>query len=58
MTARPAAGHSLEVSYTHQEMRDVLYPALQMDAGWDRADRLNLVYALGPVRLSDFDWQC
>jgi len=42
----PASGQSLQVSYTHQESDDVMYPYLQMDGVYDRADRANLSWQL------------
>ncbi len=38
----PAAGQSIQLAYTHQDADQVFYPYLQMDAVYDRADRLNL----------------
>ena len=42
----PARGSTVELAYTHQDADRVLYPALQMDAIWDRADRVNLSWGL------------
>jgi iron complex outermembrane receptor protein len=36
----------VELSYTHQDADQVLYPALSMDGAWDRSDRLNASYEL------------
>ncbi len=41
-----APGSTIELAYTHQDADRVLYPALQMDAIWDRADRVNLSWGL------------
>ncbi len=40
----PVDKHELEIAYTRQEMRHVLYPALLMDGIKDDADRLNIKY--------------
>lgn len=54
MDASPSASHGLQVGYSRQRAGEVLYPALQMDAVYDDADRVNLAYdlkrAAGPVR--------
>lgn len=44
----PAAGQRLELSYTRQASKDVLYPTLSMDGVADDTDRLNVQYELGP----------
>ncbi len=41
---KPLENHSLELSYTRQEAKDVLYPYLAMDAKYDNTDRLNFTY--------------
>ncbi len=40
--AKPSAAQTVELSYTRQEADHVQYPTLQMDAGWDNTDRLEL----------------
>jgi iron complex outermembrane recepter protein len=42
----PSQGNTIQVAYTHQDADKVFYPALQMDAVWDRSDRVNLSYDL------------
>jgi iron complex outermembrane receptor protein len=42
----PVAGQTLRIDYTRQEADHVLYPALQMDAVYDNADRLDLQYRI------------
>jgi iron complex outermembrane receptor protein len=43
-------GLSLEVSYTLQRVRDVLYPYLLMDSPEDNADRLSVALKMGRIR--------
>ena len=40
----PSTSHVFEVAYTRQRAGAVLYPYLQMDAGYDNADRVNVGY--------------
>lgn len=44
-----APGSTIELAYTHQDADQLFYPALQMDAVWDRSDRVNLSYDLTRV---------
>lgn len=46
----PAAGHAIDLRYTRQNAGLVLYPYLQMDADYDRADRVNGGYTITPAR--------
>lgn len=48
---KPLENHELEVGYTRQDARHVLYPALMMDAIYDKTDRFNFSYRVG--RISD-----
>jgi iron complex outermembrane receptor protein len=41
---QPAVGHQVDLAYTRQDSRAVLYPYLLMDALWDDTDRVNLRY--------------
>ena len=51
---RPSQGTKLELSYTGQRARDVLYPYLTMDSPEDNADRFNLKIELGALRVSAY----
>ncbi len=42
--ATPSPKDTFELSYTRQEAKGVLYPGLQMDAGYDNTDRIGLSY--------------
>jgi iron complex outermembrane receptor protein len=42
--ATPGRDHSFELAYTRQEADRVIYPGLQMDAGWDNTDRVSLAW--------------
>jgi iron complex outermembrane receptor protein len=42
----PARNQSADLSFTHQDGATTLYPALQMDSPYDKADRLNAVWTL------------
>ncbi len=48
----PTKDSKLELSYTAQRARDVLYPYLMMDSPKDDADRIRLGLELGNVRIS------
>lgn len=57
----PLESHVVQVGYSRQRAGVVLYPYLQMDAGFDNADRVNVGYdlkaGLGPIlalRLSGY----
>ncbi len=45
----PLANHELEFAYTKQDARHVLYPALMMDADYDKTDRFNLTYKVDKI---------
>ncbi|MFN3814078.1 MAG: TonB-dependent receptor domain-containing protein [Aquificaceae bacterium] len=45
----PVENHSLELSYTRQEAKDVLYPYLKMDAIYDNTDRFNFTYKVDNI---------
>jgi len=59
LRAAPLAGHSAEVTWTHQEADQVFYPYLKMDSPWDRSDRVGLSYdvATGGTVLSALKMQ-
>ncbi len=50
----PSGAHAAQLSYTWQDAGLILYPYLQMDALYDKANRVNLGYdyrsSLGPVK--------
>ncbi len=46
---KPLENHEFEVGYTKQDARHVLYPALMMDAIYDKTDRFNLNYKIGKI---------
>ncbi|SNZ16071.1 TonB-dependent receptor [Hydrogenobacter hydrogenophilus] len=46
----PFENHELEIAYTKQDARHVLYPYLLMDAIYDKTDRFNLSYRLNKAR--------
>ncbi len=51
---KPSEGKELELSYSAQRARDVLYPYLQMDSPKDDADRLSLRLGLGKLKLTTY----
>ncbi len=50
----PSRETSLEVSYTAQRARDVLYPYLMMDSPEDNTDRVNLKVKIGALSLNTY----
>jgi len=46
---KPIENHSVELSYTRQDARDVLYPYLRMDAIRDKMDRFNMNYQIDGI---------
>lgn len=46
---KPLENHEFELGYTKQDAKHVLYPALMMDAIYDKADRFNLNYKVGKI---------
>lgn len=46
---KPFANQELELAYTKQDAKHVLYPALMMDAIYDEADRFNLNYRIDKI---------
>ncbi|RME10778.1 MAG: TonB-dependent receptor, partial [Aquificota bacterium] len=46
---KPLENHEVELGYTRQDARHVLYPALMMDAIYDKTDRFNFKYSIGKV---------
>ncbi len=51
---KPRKNTGVEISYTAQKMRDVLYPYLMMDSPEDNADRLNLTVELKNLKLTAY----
>ncbi len=51
---KPAKDSKVELSYTAQRARDVLYPYLMMDSPKDDADRLNLKLSYGKLKLNAY----
>ncbi|ADC88806.1 outer membrane insertion C-terminal signal [Thermocrinis albus DSM 14484] len=49
MGFKPVEKHSLELSYTKQDARHVLYPYLMMDAIYDKTDRFNIGYRIDNI---------
>ncbi len=56
---KPLENHEFEIGYTRQDARHVLYPALMMDAIYDKTDRFNLNYKVGKISdlLKSLDFQ-
>ena len=48
---KPAKNSKVELSYTAQRARDVLYPYLMMDSPRDDADRMNLKVSYGKLKI-------
>jgi len=46
---RPLENHHLDIAYTRQDARHVIYPALMMDADYDKTDRFNLAYRIDKI---------
>ncbi|GBC88101.1 Vitamin B12 transporter BtuB [bacterium HR13] len=46
---KPLENHQLELSYTKQDARHVLYPYLLMDAIYDKTDRFNFTYGIDSI---------
>ncbi|WP_448584237.1 TonB-dependent receptor [Thermocrinis sp.] len=46
---KPLENHELELAYTRQSAKHVLYPALMMDADYDDTDRFSFSYKVGKV---------
>lgn len=46
---KPLDNHEIELSYTKQDARHVLYPALLMDAIYDKTDRFSLSYKINNI---------
>ncbi len=44
----------MEISYTAQRIRDVLYPYLMMDSPEDNADRMSLKFNFGNIKLNTY----
>ena len=46
---RPLENHHLDIAYTRQDARHVIYPALMMDADYDKTDRFNFTYRVDKI---------
>ncbi len=51
---KPTKDSKIELSYTAQRARDVLYPYLAMDAPKDDADRVNLKLEYGSLKITTY----
>ena len=48
VAASPRSNHLMQLGYTYQTSRHVLYPYLMMDAVYDNSNRVNLGYRISP----------